>query len=42
MSCVFGERKGNDVFSVDFRGKCVVTQVGRMDQNACGLEDENV
>ena len=26
----------------NFREKRVVTQVGRMDQNACGLEDENV
>ena len=42
MSCVFGERKGRDVFSVEFWGKRCGHEGGRMDRNACGLEDENV
>ena len=36
-----GKGKGVMCSAWSFREKHVVTQVGRMDWNACGLEDEN-
>lgn len=37
-----GKGKGGMCSAWSFGERGVVTQVGRMDQNACGLEDENV